>query len=129
DEGLSAPAIAKSLNAEGYRPARVGTRFGIPQVTELQRRLGIRPSRPRVRDREPLAAEEWWAAELADRLVVSRSNLHRWIQLGWVRARQEEGRMRRWIVWADEGEVARLQQFSQRSLVDEARQRWTVPAD
>jgi hypothetical protein len=37
--------------------------------------------------------------------------------------------MRRWIVWADEGEVARLQQFSQRSLADEARQRWTVPAD
>jgi DNA invertase Pin-like site-specific DNA recombinase len=128
--GLSAPAIADRLNAEGYRPAHQDAHFRLTQVAELQRRLGLRACRPRIRDREGIGPEEWWAADVADRLRLSRSRLHRWIQLGWVQARQEDGPLRRWIVWADESELARLEQLCQRSVAEQARRHWTeIPAD
>jgi hypothetical protein len=125
EQGYSAPAIAEQLNGEGYHPARQGVRFGLAQVTDVQRRLGLRSCRSGVRDRTGLGVEEWWAVELADRLGLSRSSMHRWIQLGWIRARQEDGPRHRWIVWADEAEMTRLQQLQQRSLVEEGRRRWT----
>jgi DNA invertase Pin-like site-specific DNA recombinase len=125
EAGLSASAMAEQLHAEGYRPARQQARLGLPQVTELQRRLGLRACHPHRRDRPGLNPDEWWSSDLADRLELSRSSLHRWIQLGWVRARREDGRLRRWIVWADAVELARLQQLQQRSVAEEARRRWT----
>ena len=128
EQGCSAPAIATQLNSEGYRPARQDARFGLPQVTDIQRRLGVRPCRPRVRDRQGIGPEEWWASDLAERLQLSRSTLHRWIQRGWVRARQED-HLHRWIVWADEAELMRLGQLHQRSLPEEARRRWTETRD
>ena len=127
--GLSAPAIAAHLQDEGYHPARQTACFGFVQVAELQRRLGLRPWHPRVQDRQPVGPEEWWSSDLAARLGLSRSTLHRWIHLGWVRARQEEGPLQRWIVWADSAELARLVQLRPRSTADAARQRWVVPAD
>jgi DNA invertase Pin-like site-specific DNA recombinase len=126
--GWSAPAIATQLQQEGYRPARQAASFSFVHVAEMQRRLGLRPCRPRVRDRQPVGPEEWWASDLADRLGLSRTNLHRWIRLGWVRARREEGPLRRWIVWAESAELTRLTQLRQRSVADEARRRWTAPA-
>jgi len=124
EKGMSAAAIAEQLHAEGYRPARHEARLGLDQVTELQRRLGMRACQPRIRDRQGIGPEEWWSSDLADRLGLSRSTLHRWIQLGWVQARREDGRLRRWIVWADAAEVVRLQQLQQRSVAEEARRRW-----
>jgi len=129
EEGVSALAIAEQLNAAGYRPARQSARLGLAQVTELQRRLGIRASHPRIRDQHGISAEEWWSSDLADRLRLSRSSMHRWIQLGWVRARQEEGRLHRWIVWADDAELARLEQLQQRLVAKDARQPWTETPD
>jgi DNA invertase Pin-like site-specific DNA recombinase len=127
--GLSAPAIATQLQQEGYHPTRQTATFSFVQVAEVQRRLGLRPCQPRVRDRQPVSAEEWWASDLADRLGLSHTNLHRWIRLGWVRARQEEGPLHRWIVWADSAELARLVQLRQRSSADEARRRRAVQSD
>jgi DNA invertase Pin-like site-specific DNA recombinase len=128
EQGVSAPAIAEQLNAEGYRPARQEARFGLAQVTDVQRRLGIRACHPRVRDRQGIGPEEWWSSDLAERLKLSRSTLHRWIQLGWVRVRQEE-HLHRWIVWADDAELVRLEQLHERSLAEEARRRWTETPD
>jgi Recombinase/Recombinase zinc beta ribbon domain len=125
EAGMSASAVAEQLHTEGYRPARHEARLGIAQVTELQRRLGLRACHPRIRDRHGIGPEEWWASDLADRLGLSRSSLHRWIQLEWVRARREDGQLRRWIVWADERELARLQDLQRRSVAEEARRRWT----
>lgn len=130
EQGHTAPAIAEQLNSEGYRPARQDARFRVAHVTEVQRRLGLRACRPRIRDRAGLDPAEWWAADLADRLGLSRSRLHRWIQLGWVRARQEESPLHRWIVWADEAELARLEQLRQQSVAEQARRHWTeIAAD
>jgi hypothetical protein len=127
--GLSAPAIAAQLQHEGYRPARQSACFSFVQVAEVQRRLGLRRCHPRLRDRLPVGPDEWWATDLADRLGLSRSNLHRWIRLGWVRARQEEGLLRRWIVWADNDELARLLQLRQRTVADQIRSQWTSRSD
>jgi hypothetical protein len=127
--GLSAPTIAAHLRDEGYRPPRQAARFGFVQVAELQRRLGLRPSSPRVHHRPPLNPEEWWSPDLAARLGLSRATLHRWMRLGWVRARQEEGPLHRWIVWADSAELARLEQLRQRSVADAVRQRWIGTTD
>jgi hypothetical protein len=124
-DGVSAPAIAERLQAEGYRPARHSARLGLAQVTELQRRLGLRPCRPRIRGRAAVGPPEWWASDLADRLGLSRSSMQRWIRLGWVRARHEDGRLQRWIVWADEAELARLTQLQQRCVAEKARRHWT----
>lgn len=90
--GWSAPAIATQLQREGYRPTRQAASLSFVQVAEVQRRLGLRRCQPRVRDRQPVGPEERWASDLADRLGLSRTNLHRWIHLGWVRARREGGR-------------------------------------
>ena len=125
DEGLSALAIAERLNAEGYRPAHAGAHLGLAAVTALQRQLGLRHGRMPPRSREGLGPDEWWAAELARQLETSRNSLHYWIRRGWVRARQEEGHLRRWIIWADDAERARLRQLRYRSISEEMHRRWT----
>ena len=55
-----------------------------------------------------LGKDEWWLPELAGELKMPKVTLYNWIRRGWVRARQERGRHRRWVVWANEGEVERL---------------------
>lgn len=127
--GLSAPAIAAQLPEEGDRPTRQSAHVSLVQVAELQRRLDRRPCPPRVRERPPVGPEEGWASDLATRLGLARATLHRGIQIGWVRARQEEGPLQRWMGWADSAEVAHLVQLRQRSLADTPRQPWIEMAD
>jgi hypothetical protein len=71
-----------------------------------------------------LGEQEWWPAELARRLALSRSSLYNWIKRGWVRARQLDDGCHRWVIWADATEVERLRQLHQRSTAEEARRRW-----
>jgi DNA invertase Pin-like site-specific DNA recombinase len=125
DEGLSAQAIAERLDTEGYRPPHARAHLGLAAVTALQRRLGLRHGRMPPRSREGLERNEWWASELAQQLETSRNSLHYWIRRGWVRARQEEGHLRRWIIWADDAERERLRQLRYRSIPDEMHRRWT----
>jgi DNA invertase Pin-like site-specific DNA recombinase len=125
-EGLSVRAIARCLEEEGYRPLREGTHFGPQGITAVQQRLGLRPQRQRTQRRDGLAADEWWPAEVAGALDLSRSTLHTWIRRGWVCARREEQPPYRWIIWADAAELERLQQYRQRSLSEEAHGRWTA---
>ena len=124
-EGLSAQAVAERLDAEGYRPPHAGAHLGLAAVTALQRRLGLRQGRMPPRSREGLGPNEWWASELAQQLETSRNSLHYWIRRGWVRARQEEGHLRRWIIWADDAERERLKQLRYRSIPEEMHRRWT----
>jgi hypothetical protein len=41
------------------------------------------------------------------------------------RARQLDEPLHRWVVWADEAELERLQQYHQRAIGDDFRHRWT----
>lgn len=126
-EGLATATIADRLEAEGYRPARTGSRFGRQGIVELQRRLGIRVRRARTPRRAGLGLNEWWPVEITRQLDLPRATLHYWIRRGWVRARREEQPPGRWIVWADAAELERLRDWRRRSVADEARRRWANP--
>lgn len=127
EQHLSAPAIAAQLRAAGYLPARPGADFGAQSVRELQKRLGLRRRRVRQPDRTGLGPDEWWASELTRLVGISKTAVQLWIQRGWVRARREDGPLRRSIIWADTAELERLRQLQGRSLGEEARRRWTEP--
>lgn len=111
--GLSAGAIAESLNEQGYRPPKRREEFGRQGIGDLMRRLGLlagEDRRPEGRD-GALGEDEWWLAELAGELAMPKVTLYGWIRRGWVGARQERGRHQRWVVWANEEEVERLRRL------------------
>ena len=111
--GLPSGAIARRVNREGYRPPKRREEFGRQGIGDLMRRLGLlagEDRRPEGRD-GALGEDEWWLPELAGELAMPKVTLYDWIRRGWVRARQEQGRHRRWVVWANEGEVERLRRL------------------
>jgi hypothetical protein len=59
-----------------------------------------------------LARDEWFVNDLARRLGIGRSTLHRWIRQGWVRYRQPPGYRAAFICWADKAELRRLTELS-----------------
>ena len=112
-EGLSAGVIAGRLNEEGYRPPKRREKFGRQGVGDIMRRLGLvggESCRPEGRD-GPLNENEWWLPELAGELGMPKVTLYNWIRRGWVRAHQQRGYPRRWVVWADDVEVRRLRRL------------------
>jgi hypothetical protein len=125
EAGWAAGAIAQALNEAGFRPPRSTTGFRAEMITQLQRQLGMKAPRPRVRHREGFRPDEWWPTELARQLHISRGTLLHWIRQEVVRARQLEEPLHRWVVWADEAEQERLRQYHQRAIGDDFRQRWT----
>jgi len=125
EAGWAAVAIAQALNEAGFRPPRSTTGFRPEMITQLQRQLGIKAPRPRVRHHEGFLPDEWWPTELARQLHIPRGTLSHWIRQGLVRARQLDEPLCRWVVWADEAEQERLQQYHQRAIGDDFHHRWT----
>jgi Recombinase/Recombinase zinc beta ribbon domain len=122
----SVPAIARQLDADGYAPWRPGRTWTAANVLTLRRQLGLSRYHHRGRSCEALGLDEWWAADLARVLGMTRSLLHTWIQRGLVQARQEGQGLHRWIVQADAVTVERLRQYRQRDIASETRRRWTT---
>ena len=113
-QGFCARTVAEHLNEEGYRTPRRREKFGARLIGDLTRRL-LGPatrgnSLPKGQDGSA-EEDEWWLSELATEVGMPKVTLYGWIQRGWVRARQSPERPRRWVVWADEGEVERLRQL------------------
>jgi hypothetical protein len=125
EQGLPAASVAERLTEEGYRPARGGP-FGAQAIYALRRRLGLAGRRPCARSLTALGVDEWWATDLGRSLGLPGGTLQHWIRRGWVRARQEERGLRRWIVRADAAELRRLQDFRRRAVDDELRHRWSA---
>ena len=125
EAGWAATAIAQALNNAGYCPPHTTARFRAQTIRELQRRLGVRAPRPRVRQRDGLLPDEWWPAELVRALEIPRASLYHWISHGLVRARQLDEPLHRWVVWADEAEQERLRRYHQRAIREDLRHRWT----
>jgi DNA invertase Pin-like site-specific DNA recombinase len=123
-EGLAAAAIAERLNAEGYHPPKRREHFGAQGIQDLLQRLGVVTKHSHGRPPPELGAHEWGLRELAQALEMPHVTLYNWLCRGWVAARREEPPPRRWIVWADETEVARLRAQHRRSLSEEAHHRW-----
>ena len=125
EAGWAAVAIAQALNEAGFRPPRSTTGFRAEMITQLQRQLGMKAPRPRVRHHEGFLPHEWWPTELARHLRIPRGTLLHWIRQGVLRARQLDEPLHRWVVWADEAEQERLRAYHQRVIGDEFRHRWT----
>jgi hypothetical protein len=128
-ERLSAAAIADRLNSEGYRPPKRCEQFGSSGVRDLLRRLGLCEPQGKARSRPRLGTDEWWLQDLACHLGMPAVTLYQWIQRGRVQAHQEAIPPRRWIVWADAVEVARLRQLHQQPAGSQSRRLWLDDPD
>jgi DNA invertase Pin-like site-specific DNA recombinase len=132
EQGHRARAIANRLHAEGFRPAKGHQRIGVSAITQLLHQLGC--PRAVTRDRivpppgEEPGPDEWWLDDLAAELAMPPITLHSWIRRGWVRARQESRRPYRWIIRANDHQLAELHQRRSRPPGWYTRRRWADPA-
>lgn len=127
--GHSAAAVAAQLHAEGFRPPKRSTRFDRQAVQDLIQRLELRPRRPPRPPSVALDADEWWVVDLARALAMPRATVENWIKRGWVQVRRqvEVQGQRRWVVWADQGELDRLRRQRQRSAGAVLHDQWPAP--
>jgi len=108
-QGLKAPAIAQTLNAEGWRPPKRRTRFTGATVRSILVRQGLWTPRSRTRT-VPRQPHEWTILELAHHLQIPHPTLYAWIYKGRLKARRTtRTRHPLWLVHADPTELARLQ--------------------
>jgi hypothetical protein len=79
----------QALTEAGFRPSRSNIGFRAQTITQLQRQLGVRAPRPRVRQHDGLLPDEWWPTELVRTLFIPRGSLYHWIRQGlvWAPAR------------------------------------------
>ncbi len=112
DAGMEPHLIAEKLTQLGYHPPKPTQQFSRTSVLRLMDKLGLskRPSPPNYR--EGLEPMEWWLPELARKLDMPKGTLHGWIQRGKLRARQQSHHPYRWVIWADDAEIERLQKLS-----------------
>ncbi|MER5916605.1 recombinase family protein [Streptomyces sp. NPDC001982] len=124
--GHSAPAIAKILNAEGFRPPKRREHFGTQGVRKLLQELGCvsRQERALRQGAPPLGPGDWWLTDLAREIGMPRVTLFGWIKRGWVTAHQLTDQHRSWVVHADPAEVERLRRLHGQSRGHRPRQAW-----
>lgn len=121
-QGDGRAAIARQLNAEGWRPAKRCETFNAAMVGDLLLRQGRRqPSRPTWAAQVEREADEWTLAELVAALDIPLPTLHSWLRRGQLQARPVcSGSHPLWLVRADAAELERLRQ---RRAASQRRQR------
>ena len=109
--GVSARRIAEHLNEDGFTPPKRRGPFNESQVRKFFERGG--PAYGQLEHRE-LLANEWETEDLATHLRIKEKKLKHWVRQGWLQAIQRPlgGR---WIVWADQEELDRLDQLASKS--------------
>lgn len=112
NEGNTLSAIAKCLNAEGYRPPKRSAQFGSGILTKFLLDRGIRtgPLPKSVTEESHLQTDEWWLSDLAAELSMPIATLHRWQRVGWVTSHKVAA-TGRWAIFADSEELSRLKQL------------------
>ncbi|GAA3824490.1 hypothetical protein GCM10022403_067410 [Streptomyces coacervatus] len=116
DQGLRAAAITRRLRDEGFAqaPGR-DDRISLRTVQRLLHEDLSLPLQTRYR-RGPAPGEEpgpdeWWLRDLAIELSMPTITLYTWVRRGWVRdARKETRPPYRWIVRADDNDIAALRE-------------------
>jgi DNA invertase Pin-like site-specific DNA recombinase len=112
DQGQATDAIAQALEREGFHPVHRGVRFTGASVRRLLSRNGLSRGRRSASPAAELRAEgEWWLSDVARELDIPQPTLRGWVRRGWVDARQLSGAQGRWLVWADQDELNRLQRL------------------
>ncbi len=111
--GHGTPAVARRLNAEGFRTPTRQSRFTRHMVRKLLDKWGLtEASRPQIpASLSQLEPDEWWLVDLGCKLQIDKSTLARWCRKGWVHSRKLPGRCKWWVIWADEEELDRMQRL------------------
>lgn len=110
--GQTREAIAACLNAEGYHPPYGVEQFNVSVVSRFVVRYITRGGPRATSTRFVLGRDEWFVNDLANRLEIGRTTLHRWIQDGWVEHRQLPGYRAPFVCWADKTELRRLTELA-----------------
>jgi len=97
--------LIATLNDEGFHPARQSkfTLININALLLVLRKKGMIGSRPK------LPQGFWKSVELSKKVGISPATLTGWRHRSWVQAKQAG---RRWIYWANESELERLQKLA-----------------
>lgn len=107
EAGHTMARIAEHLNAEGFRPPKRCETFTKNVVADLLRALGIQRSRTPDHRRPDLGEHEWWLADLAEHLDMSKITLDAWVRRGWATGRLHP-QARLTVIHADPAEIERL---------------------
>ena len=115
---ISPQGIARTLNEEGWRPAKRRETFNRDMVLHLLYRQGLRATEKRKPSQGiGKGSDEWTISELAQILEMPEVTLHSWILKGKVKARQEDHNKRRfWLIRADKAEIDRLRSLRNHPL-------------
>jgi hypothetical protein len=107
--GRTLAGVAEQLNREGFHPPKRSARFTSAILAGLLVKRGRSGPRPRV-VAEPgvLGEHEWLLTDLAQELEMPLATLHRWIRVGWVRARKLPTPGGHWVIWGDADELDRM---------------------
>ena len=117
--GITLIQVAEQLNQEEHVSVK-GIPVNAPMLSRLLVKEGIHlPRGSQVPDSEILKEHEWWLKDLAAEIEMPASSVSNWLKSGWVTGRKLPGGRGRWILWADESEIARLRELRS------ARRRWS----
>jgi hypothetical protein len=110
--GRALAEVAEQLNREGFHPPKRSASFtsAIPAVL-LARRGRTGPCPRAVGEPGVLGEHEWLLTDLARELAMPPATLHRWIRVGWVRARKLPTPGGHWAIWADGDELDRMRRL------------------
>jgi DNA invertase Pin-like site-specific DNA recombinase len=117
-QGKSMAQVAECLNREGFHPPKRAERFTGGMVAGFLAKGGRSGPRPRaLAAAGMLRRGEWLLSDLARALGMPAATLHRWRNVGWVRARKLPVPGGHWALWAPAEErkrLARLRQYQRR---------------
>jgi hypothetical protein len=108
--GKSAREIAEILNREGFQRVKPEDQFDQRIVAHILAKYASPGSKKR-KTPPKLKRHEWLVRDLADKLSVSATTLHRWLTLGWINYQRLARHPRTIICWADADELKRLRQL------------------
>jgi DNA invertase Pin-like site-specific DNA recombinase len=119
-------AIARTLNAQAWHPAKRSETFNGAMVRSLLVRMGRRTQHRAPATEVPRKANEWTLDELCHQLDTPHPTLYRWLQRGLLKGRQvnQHGHPL-WLIEADEAELKQLP--SRRATAE--RKQWPATID
>ena len=107
-------SVARHLNGEGFRPPKRAEKFNVGIVAGLLAKAGRSGPRPKALDAGKLLRKgEYLLNDLARKLEMPAATLHRWLKVGWVRARKLPVPGGHWAIWADRTELGRMKRLRQ----------------